>query len=90
MVVGYPMDGNQFDTAVRENGRPSGHDDMPCALRAQCCCDDRYGLLHCGSCEDGTWPDLFAKPKNAIRAWRPGVLMKHLRISRREAPADSI
>jgi len=38
---------------------------------------------------DGTWPDLFAKPKNAIRAWRPGVLMKNLRMSRREAPADS-
>jgi hypothetical protein len=45
---------------------------MPRALRAQCCCDDRFGLLHCGGCEDGAWPDLFARPKNAIRIGRGG------------------
>jgi len=86
-VVDDPMNGYQFDTEVRENGSPSGHDDIPCALRAQCCCDDRSGLLHCGGCEDGSWPDLFAKPKNAIRIGRgrPASSMKEFRIFHRAA-----
>ena len=48
MVVGYPMDGSQFDTAVRESGRPSGHDDMPCALRAAKMVEP--SLIRAGTC----------------------------------------